>query len=93
MKFYDASQLHADFTEQHIRKNKIIMINCSSFISPKSVYQSVERIAHSLQPDQKLIVFETYPTIDHDPIKINRDYIKRLQENSPLIFMKRIKKL
>ncbi len=54
------------------------MINCSSFISPKSVYQSVERIAHGLQPDQKLIVFETYPTIDHDPIKINRDYIKRI---------------
>lgn len=48
MKFYDASQLHADFTEQHIKEKKIIMINCSSFISPKSVYQSVKRIAHSL---------------------------------------------
>lgn len=77
MKFYDSSQQFAEFTEQNIHKNKIILINCSSFISPMSTYQSVEKIATSLKPDQKLIVFSTFPSVDLDPVKINRDYIKR----------------
>ncbi|MCS4305687.1 acyltransferase family protein [Chryseobacterium sp. BIGb0232] len=77
MKFYDAAQQLAPFTEQNISQNKIIMINCSTFISPPSVYETVEKIARNLKHDQKLVVFETYPTVDRDPIKINRDYIKR----------------
>lgn len=77
MKFYDAAQQLAPFTEQNISRSKIIMINCSTFISPQSVYKTVEKLASDLKPDQKLIVFETYPTVDRDPIKVNRDYIKR----------------
>ncbi|MDN3694497.1 acyltransferase family protein [Chryseobacterium tructae] len=77
MKFYDAAQQLAPFTEENISQSKIIMINCSTFISPPSIYQAVEKLAHGLKPDQKLIVFETFPSVDRDPIKVNRDYIKR----------------
>lgn len=77
MKFYDAAQQLAPFTEQNISQSKIIMINCSTFISPQSVYETVEKVARDLKPDQKLVVFGTYPTVDRDPIKVNRDYIKR----------------
>lgn len=77
MKFYDSSQQVAEFTDQNVHKNKIILINCSSFISPMSIYHTVEKMATSLQPDQKLILFSTFPSVDLDPVKINRDYIKK----------------
>ncbi len=77
MKFYDAAQQMASFTEQNIKESKIIMINCSTFISPQSVYETVDKLASDLKPDQRLIVFGTYPTVDRDPIKVNRDYVKR----------------
>lgn len=77
MKFYDLSQQFAEFTDDNIKKNKIILIDCSSFISPISIYRAVEKMAGSLQPDQKLIVFSTFPSVDLDPVKINRDYIKK----------------
>ncbi|KFF16176.1 hypothetical protein IW22_23035 [Chryseobacterium sp. JM1] len=77
MKFYDSSQQFAEFTDQNVHKNKIILINCSSFISPISIYHTVEKMVLSLQPDQKLILFSTFPSVDLDPVKMNRDYIKK----------------
>lgn len=77
MKFYDAAQQLSPFTKENIDQSKIIMINGTTFISPQSIYQSVEKLAHALKPDQKLIVFQTFPSVDKDPIKVNRDFIKR----------------
>ncbi|CAM2813084.1 hypothetical protein DRF59_14905 [Chryseobacterium flavum] len=91
VKFYDASQELVEFTLQNIRKNKIILINCSSFIEPMSVYESVEKLAASLKPDQKLIVFNTFPFIDRDPVKINRDYIRRTSKEFKIIYKEKNK--
>lgn len=77
MKFYNFSQQFVNITEQNINKNKIILINCSSFIGPESIYQSVKKMADTLKPGQKMIVFGTFPSVDRDPVKINRDFIKK----------------
>ncbi|GEN69005.1 hypothetical protein CRH01_35730 [Chryseobacterium rhizosphaerae] len=85
VKFYDAAQQLVDFTQQNIQKNRIIMINSSSFIEPMSAYESLEKLAGSLRPDQKLIVFNTFPSINRDPVKVNRDYIKRTSASFKII--------
>ncbi|AZA47437.1 acyltransferase [Chryseobacterium carnipullorum] len=85
MKFYDFSQQFVKFTEQNISRNKIILINCSSFIGPMSIYQSVKKMADTLKPDQKLIVFGTFPSVDRDPVKINRDFIKKTSKKFKVI--------
>lgn len=85
MKFYDFSQQFAKFTEQNISRNKIILINCSSFIGPMSIYQSVKKMADTLKPDQKLIVFGTFPSVDRDPVKINRNFIKKTSKKFKVI--------
>lgn len=86
MKFYDFSQQFVKFTEQNISRNKIILINCSSFIGPMSIYQSVKKMADTLKPDQKLIVFGTFPSVDRDPVKINRDFVKKTSKKFKVIF-------
>ncbi|MFN1219549.1 acyltransferase family protein [Chryseobacterium kwangjuense] len=77
MKFYDFSQQFVKITEQSINRNTIILINCSSFIGPKSIYQSVKKMADTLKSGQKMVVFATFPSVDRDPVKINRDFIKK----------------
>ncbi|WP_410493663.1 SGNH hydrolase domain-containing protein [Chryseobacterium sp. MOF25P] len=49
------------------------------------MYQSLEKLAQSLRPDQKLIVVNTFPSLDHDPVKINRDFIKKSDKKYKLI--------
>ncbi|MCJ7934068.1 MAG: acyltransferase [Chryseobacterium sp.] len=85
VKFYDSTQKLVAFTQQNIKKNRIIMINCSSFIEPPSVYSALEKLAASLRPDQKLVVFSTFPSLDRDPVKVNRDYIKRTSASFKII--------
>lgn len=85
LKFYIDSQNLVKITTENISKNKIIIINGVTFVEPQSIYQSLERLAQSLHPDQKLIVFNTFPSLDHDPVKINRDFIKRSDKKYKLI--------
>lgn len=89
MKFYDASQQLAVFTQQNINKNKIILINAIALLEPKtgntSVYIALEKVAQSLKPNQKLVVFNTFPAVDRDPVKINRDYLKKTSKKFKII--------
>lgn len=83
--FYIDSQDLVGITNENVSKNKIIIINCVSFIDPPSIYESLEKLIKSLNPEQKLIVLNTFPSLDHDPIKINRDFIKKTTKKYNLI--------
>lgn len=85
LNFYVDSQNLVKLTNENISKNKIIIINGVTFVEPLSIYQSLEKLAQSLRPDQKLIVVNTFPSLDHDPVKINRDFIKRSDKKYKLI--------
>lgn len=85
LNFYIDSQNLVKLTKENISKNKIIIINGVTFVEPLSIYQSLEKLAQSLRPDQKLIVVNTFPSLDHDPVKINRDFIKKSDKKYKLI--------
>jgi peptidoglycan/LPS O-acetylase OafA/YrhL len=85
LNFYVDSQNLVKLTKENISKNKIIIINGVTFVEPLSIYRSLEKLARSLRPDQKLIVVNTFPSLDHDPVKINRDLIKRSDKKYKLI--------
>ncbi|WP_426475532.1 acyltransferase family protein [Chryseobacterium balustinum] len=85
LNFYIDSQNIIKLTKENISKNKIIIINGLTFVEPLSIYQSLEKLAQSLRPDQKLIVVNTFPSLDHDPVKINRDFIKKSDKKYKLI--------
>lgn len=85
LNFYIDSQNLVKLTKESISKNKIIIINGVTFVEPLSIYQSLEKLAQSLRPDQKLIVVNTFPSLDHDPVKINRDFIKKSDKKYKLI--------
>lgn len=85
LNFYNASQNLVKITKENISKNKIIIINGVTFVEPPSIYKSLEKFAKSLKPDQKLIVLNTFPSLDHDPIKINRDFVRKTTRKYHLI--------
>jgi peptidoglycan/LPS O-acetylase OafA/YrhL len=85
LNFYIDSQNLVKLTKESISKNKIIIINGVTFVEPLSIYQSLEKLTQSLRPDQKLIVVNTFPSLDHDPVKINRDFIKKSDKKYKLI--------
>ncbi|REC45923.1 acyltransferase family protein [Chryseobacterium sp. 5_R23647] len=85
LNFYIDSQNLVKLTKENISKNKIIIINGVTFVEPLSIYQSLEKLVQSLRPDQKLIVVNTFPSLDHDPVKINRDFIKKSDKKYKLI--------
>ncbi len=85
LNFYIDSQNLVKLAKENISKNKIIIINGVTFVEPLSIYQSLEKLAQSLRPDQKLIVVNTFPSLDHDPVKINRDFIKKSDKKYKLI--------
>lgn len=85
LNFYNASQNLVKITKENVFKNKIIIINGVTFVEPPSIYKSLEKLAQSLKPDQKLIVLNTFPSLDHDPIKMNRDFVKKTTTKYHLI--------
>lgn len=77
LNFYYDSQDLVQITKENISKNKIIIINAVTFVEPQSIYDALEKLTQSLRPDQKLIVINTFPSLDHDPVKINRDFVRK----------------
>lgn len=60
-----------------VKQNKIIFI-ASSWRNKeiKSLASAFEGFAKSLRPDQKLIILANFPSLDKDPIKVNRGIVK-----------------
>lgn len=85
LNFYNDSQGLVNITKQQISHNKIVIINAVTFVEPKSTYGALEKLAQSLKPDQKLVVINTFPSLDHDPVKINRDFVKKTTKKFNLI--------
>jgi peptidoglycan/LPS O-acetylase OafA/YrhL len=85
LNFYNASQNLIKITKENVSKNKIIIITGVTFVEAPSIYKSLEKLAQSLKPDQKLVVLNTFPSLDHDPIKINRDFVKKNTKKYNLI--------
>lgn len=86
LKFYHSSQKLVPFTQKNINNNKIIIIDAITFVEPQSIFESLEKLAKSLKPDQKLVVLNTFPSLNHDPIKINRGFIKNTSKEFKLIY-------
>lgn len=85
LNFYNDSQNLVNITKQQVSRNKIIIINGVTFVEPKSTYEALEKLAKSLKSDQKLVVINTFPSLDHDPVKINRDFVKKTTRKFSLI--------
>lgn len=60
-----------------VKESKVILI-ASSWRNKdiKSLPEAFRRFAQSLRPDQKLIVLSNFPSLDKNPIKVNRGFIK-----------------
>lgn len=75
--FYKEGRKYVDSTESNINKNDIIILAIIGLKAPNSEYTAIEKLAKRIQPNKKLIIINSYPTITTNPIKVNSGEIKR----------------
>lgn len=74
---FEQSKKSADFSKEKIENAKIIMLICTKYDRIPSEEKVVENLANSLRDDQKLIIFNSFPKLDKNPIRINKGIIKK----------------
>jgi len=76
MKFYDFAQTLIDTVLTETAKNDIIIINSIGFDRSPSMKVALANFAMSLRSDQSLIILNTFPVIDRNPVRLNRSIVK-----------------
>lgn len=77
LKRLNISRNKINYVRELINNNKIIIINNShGFNKLPSVRKSLEDLAASLKPNQKIILLNTFPSIDKNLFKINSGFIR-----------------
>src|SRR5690606_20392903 len=81
MKFYDFAQTLIDTVLTESAKNDIIIINSVGFDRSPSMRTALHDFAKNLRPNQSLIILNTFPIIDRNPVKVNRSIVKSTDYN------------
>src|SRR5690606_22531012 len=68
---YELAQTLIDTVLTEIAKNDIIIINCLGYDGLPSMKSALDNFAKNLRPDQSLIILNTFPVIDRNPVKVN----------------------
>ena len=69
MKFYNLSQELIIPTQKMIDESKIIIINSAGFERLPSMKTSLENLAKNLRKDQKLVLINTFHSLNRHPLR------------------------
>ncbi|MXN93125.1 acyltransferase family protein [Flavobacterium sp. Sd200] len=73
--FTDSQKL-LPVTQKEIEKSKIIILVTSSLDIVPSLIPAIKDLASNLKIDQHLILIGTFPTLDKNPLQVNRGVLK-----------------
>jgi peptidoglycan/LPS O-acetylase OafA/YrhL len=77
LNFYKNSQKFIHLTKSQMDKSKIIIINSTGFNRIPSLEAALESLAKSLKVSQKLILINSFPRVDINPLKVNNGFVKK----------------
>ena len=83
---FDTSRKVEDLTYECIENSDILVLGCIDFKRSSSMAQALEDLIAQMRPDQKLILFTTYPVLDRHPLKVNGGYRKKTDEPIQVVF-------
>jgi peptidoglycan/LPS O-acetylase OafA/YrhL len=86
---YAYSRTLVDITADLIDESKVIIVNSAGVDRLKSVASAIDSTASKLRPDQKMILINTFPTIDRNVLKVNNGFVK--QNNTNIVSKKNAK--
>jgi peptidoglycan/LPS O-acetylase OafA/YrhL len=76
LNFFKNSQKQIRLTKSQMEKSKIIIISSTGFNRLPSLETALEDLAKSLKAGQKLILINSFPRVDINPLKVNNGFIK-----------------
>jgi peptidoglycan/LPS O-acetylase OafA/YrhL len=74
---FDLSQKQVDLTYEWIAQSDILVMGNIHFEPSSPLAQALDTLIAHLRPDQKLILFITYPILDRHPLKLNGSHTKK----------------
>lgn len=83
-KYMEKAIEFSKFLDPYIRKSDVIIINCTKYDRVPSQLNSIINLANNLKNNQKLIILNTFPVLDKNPIRINQGIIKKSAYNFKL---------
>ncbi len=76
MLFYNLSRALVPHTKELIASSEVIIISADSFDEYHSVTKAVDSLAKALKPNQQLVLINSYPIVDRNPVRINHGFVK-----------------
>ncbi len=92
-KYYELSQTLIDTTWKEVTKNDIIIINSIGFDRLPSMEKALINFAEKLRSNQCLIILNTFPVIDRDPVRVNKSFLKSTEYKFQVIDKSRNKEI
>src|SRR5690606_9267039 len=84
LRIFNKSQNFIPTTDSLVKSSKIIIINSVGFDRLPSMQKALNHLVLNLSEGQKLIVVNTFPLINKNPLKINLGFVKRSSERFTL---------
>lgn len=79
LKYYKSGRKLVDQTYDIIQKSDVIIIENLAFDRILSQYKAIDNLCRQIDQNKKVILINTFPIIDKNPIKINNGFIKNSQ--------------
>ncbi|UYW01573.1 acyltransferase [Flavobacterium agricola] len=74
---YDKSRANVSKIETLVQDNELIIINVIDFKRYPSYKKAIDSLANTIRPNQKILLINTFPLIDKNPIRENRGIINK----------------
>ncbi|MCD0469788.1 acyltransferase family protein [Flavobacterium sp. JAS] len=76
LKYYKSGRKLINKTYDLIQNSNVIIIANLTFQRTQSQYKAIDDLCNQIDRDKKIILINTFPIIDKNPIKINNGYVK-----------------
>jgi len=77
IKFLESSKQLIPITQHLISESEIIILVITGIKRPISEYEAIENLSKQLKSNQKLILINSFPALDKNPLKLNAGFIKK----------------
>ena len=85
LRFFDVAQEFLTITENEVAKSEIIILHSYGFDRAQSLEKALFNFAENLRPDQSIIILNTFPIVDRNPVRVNKSFLKETDYNFQIV--------
>ncbi|WP_187477522.1 acyltransferase family protein [Amniculibacterium sp. G2-70] len=79
-KMYEWSRSLVAKTKNEVEKADVIFLCAIAYDIKPSVKEAIDHFSTTIRPDQKLVLLNSFPTLDMSPLRLNNSYMKKMND-------------